>query len=261
MKSIQESWKPQSFTVDRVSFISRAGFLDPYRVRHTVGLGQGLSSSCREVNTPYVATVGPDPSPLADGLVCFCLSIHMLNTAAHECFACQHHAVSPAWPFFSLRLDMGRSRTWCVLTELDRVIPLCFLHRLLCLHLGGSGDSMLWSDVLGPSCMQAAEFGIGALQEEGFWYFAFGANMTAKKLTDSRGIKPYEATNGFLQGWRLAFNHKYVFLASALPCNPALLHLLLHNAQWPAESLWHDRELDYHACPDDGTKAIANAPC
>ena len=42
------------------------------------------------------------------------------------------------------------------------------------------------------------------------WYFAFGANMTAKKLTDSRGIKPFEATNGFIPGWRLAFNHKCV---------------------------------------------------
>ena len=50
---------------------------------------------------------------------------------------------------------------------------------------------------MGMSCMQAAEFGVGALQEEGVWYFAFGANMTAKKLTDSRGIKPYEAMNGF----------------------------------------------------------------
>ena len=40
------------------------------------------------------------------------------------------------------------------------------------------------------------------------WYFAFGANMTTKKLTESRGIKPLEATKGFLPGWRLAFNHK-----------------------------------------------------
>ncbi len=58
--------------------------------------------------------------------------------------------------------------------------------------------------------IQGAAFGIGALQEESVWYFAFGANMTAKKLTESRGIKPFEATNGFLPGWRLAFNHKCV---------------------------------------------------
>ena len=66
--------------------------------------------------------------------------------------------------------------------------------------------------------MQAAEFGVGALQEEGVWYFAFGANMTAKKLTDSRGITPYEAIKGFLPGWRLAFNHKYGLIMSANPC-------------------------------------------
>ena len=60
--------------------------------------------------------------------------------------------------------------------------------------------------------VQGASFGIGALQQEGVWYFAFGANMTSKKLTESRGIKPSEATNGFLPGWRLAFNHKCVHL-------------------------------------------------
>ena len=84
MQSIQDAWRPQSFTVDRVCFISRAGFLDPYRVRHTVGLGQGLSSACREANVPYVATVGPDPSPLADGLVHFFLSRHHALKAAAE---------------------------------------------------------------------------------------------------------------------------------------------------------------------------------
>lgn len=56
--------------------------------------------------------------------------------------------------------------------------------------------------------MQVTDYGIGAMQEEGVWYFAFGANMTAKKLTESRGIKPFEAAKGFLPGWRLAFNHK-----------------------------------------------------
>lgn len=61
--------------------------------------------------------------------------------------------------------------------------------------------------------MQGAEFGIGAIEEKGVWYFAFGANMTAKKLTESRSIRPYEAKNGFLPGWRLAFNHK------CAPCN------------------------------------------
>ena len=54
--------------MDRVCLISRAGFLDPYVIRHTVGLGQGLSSAVTEVNVPYVATIGPH-SPSADGLV------------------------------------------------------------------------------------------------------------------------------------------------------------------------------------------------
>jgi hypothetical protein len=56
--------------------------------------------------------------------------------------------------------------------------------------------------------LQVMDYGIGAMQEEGVWYFAFGANMTTKKLTESREIKPLEATKGFLPGWRLAFNHK-----------------------------------------------------
>lgn len=68
-QTFQESWKGLSFTVDRVCLISRAGFLDPYIIRHTVGLGQGLSSAVREVNVPYIATVGPYSSSTTDGLV------------------------------------------------------------------------------------------------------------------------------------------------------------------------------------------------
>lgn len=69
LQTFREAWKGMSFTVDRVCFISRVGFLDPYVIRHTVGLGQGLSSPVREVNVPYVATVGPDGSHQTDGLV------------------------------------------------------------------------------------------------------------------------------------------------------------------------------------------------
>ena len=53
--------------MDRVYFISRAGFLDPYVIRHSVALGQGQS---KEVNVPYIATVGPwDASSLTADLV------------------------------------------------------------------------------------------------------------------------------------------------------------------------------------------------
>lgn len=55
--------------------------------------------------------------------------------------------------------------------------------------------------------MQAARFGLGALQD-GVWYFAFGANLSTRKLTGSRGIKPLEALPGRLAGYRLAFNHR-----------------------------------------------------
>ena len=96
MKRIQESWKPQSFTVDRVHFISRVGFLDPYRVRHTVGLGQGLSSPCRVVDIPYVATVGPDSSPSADGLVQTSLIL------SHAQLCCKRRAYLSASYLFQL---------------------------------------------------------------------------------------------------------------------------------------------------------------
>ena len=67
LQAIQQKWKDLSFTVDRVCFISRAGFLHPYVIRHSVGLGQGLS---KEVNVPYIATVGPwDTSALTADLV------------------------------------------------------------------------------------------------------------------------------------------------------------------------------------------------
>ncbi len=68
LQKFQESWKGLSFTVDRVCLISRDGFLDPYNIRYTVGLGKGLSSAVTEVNVPYIATIGPH-SPSTDGLV------------------------------------------------------------------------------------------------------------------------------------------------------------------------------------------------
>ena len=55
--------------------------------------------------------------------------------------------------------------------------------------------------------LQVAGFGIGT-QQQGAWYFAYGANMCTGKLTGSRGITPLESVPGFLQGWRLSFNHR-----------------------------------------------------
>ena len=54
---------------------------------------------------------------------------------------------------------------------------------------------------------QGAKYGIGALQQ-GVWYFAFGANISPKKLTGARNITPLESRAATLPGYRLAFNHR-----------------------------------------------------
>jgi hypothetical protein len=41
----------------------------------------------------------------------------------------------------------------------------------------------------------------------GIWNFAFGSNMSAKKVA-SRGMKPWAASRGVLPGWSLMFNHR-----------------------------------------------------
>lgn len=59
-QELEASWKPVQFTVDRVCLLSRAGYIDPFRVRYEVPLGAGAAvGGAREVNVPYVATVGP----------------------------------------------------------------------------------------------------------------------------------------------------------------------------------------------------------
>lgn len=66
--------------MDRVYFISRAGFLDPYVIRYSVALGQGQS---KEVNVPYIATVGPwDASSLTADLVS--ASLHCCHQPASK---------------------------------------------------------------------------------------------------------------------------------------------------------------------------------
>ena len=57
--------------------------------------------------------------------------------------------------------------------------------------------------------MQAKRYGLGAVTD-GVWYFAFGANMSKKKLTGSRGITALESLPAKLPGWTLDFNHRLV---------------------------------------------------
>ena len=54
---------------------------------------------------------------------------------------------------------------------------------------------------------QAKDYGMGG-EHEGVWYFAYGANMSPKKLTGSRNITPLESRPTLLTGWALEFNHR-----------------------------------------------------
>ena len=40
------------------------------------------------------------------------------------------------------------------------------------------------------------------------WYYAFGANMSRKKLTGSRKIQPSDSVAVRMPGWALEFNHR-----------------------------------------------------
>jgi len=42
--------------------------------------------------------------------------------------------------------------------------------------------------------------------EEKIWYFAYGSNMSAKKFTDSRGIRPLDTARVRLPGWTMLMN-------------------------------------------------------
>ena len=43
---------------------------------------------------------------------------------------------------------------------------------------------------------------------ERVWNFGFGANLDPWKLTQKRGIKPFETVAGTVSGMRVAFNHR-----------------------------------------------------
>lgn len=62
------------------------------------------------------------------------------------------------------------------------------------------------------SSLQARSYGMGA-EQDGVWYFAYGANMSPKKLTGSRNIFPLESRPTKLPGWALSFNHRYYKLS------------------------------------------------
>lgn len=61
-----------------------------------------------------------------------------------------------------------------------------------------------------------ARFGLGAAPH-GIWNFAFGANMSPRKLGGSRGLHPLESQPAVLKGYRLAFNHRGGF-GNIVPC-------------------------------------------
>ncbi|GAB4824103.1 hypothetical protein N2152v2_011149 [Parachlorella kessleri] len=57
------AWAAEEFEAHSVALISRQGFDDPFTIRYLVGLGGG---PVREVNLPYVSTLGPPlPEPAA----------------------------------------------------------------------------------------------------------------------------------------------------------------------------------------------------
>jgi hypothetical protein len=55
--------------------------------------------------------------------------------------------------------------------------------------------------------LQSGQYGIGGLHD-GVEYFAFGANISTKKLTGSRNITPLESRAASIEGYRLEFNHR-----------------------------------------------------
>ena len=67
MQELAERWRPVEFSVGSVCLLSRAGFMDPFRVRYEVPLGPAAGAA--RVDAPYVATVGPGPTGAEGKLV------------------------------------------------------------------------------------------------------------------------------------------------------------------------------------------------
>lgn len=70
MQELAGSWLPLEFGVGSVCLLSRAGFMDPFRVRYEVPLGSATGAV--RVDVPYVATVGPGSTSAEGELVCIC---------------------------------------------------------------------------------------------------------------------------------------------------------------------------------------------
>lgn len=197
MQELAKTWRPVEFSVGSVCLLSRAGFMDPFRVRYEVPLGSAAEAV--RVDVPYVATVGPGPSAADGKLVGLCplpsldipdafvlawCALHLTAHSRHqrqraEC--CYLHLSTLTWT--------GRKSGSAGMHAQKHVFLGLFLH---CFNLWG---------------VQAARYGLGALHD-GVWYFAFGANLSTGKLTGSRGIEPLEALPGRLAGYHLAFNHR-----------------------------------------------------
>jgi hypothetical protein len=58
-----------------------------------------------------------------------------------------------------------------------------------------------------------ARFGLGGYSA-GIWNFAYGANMSPRKLVGSRGRHPLQSVPAVLKGYKLAFNHRWALLGA-----------------------------------------------
>lgn len=85
--------------------------------------------------------------------------------------------------------------------------------------------------------LQSEEYGLGAVHD-GIWYFAFGANMSRKKLTGSRGIAPLESLPAKLPGWALEFNHRCMNTLAPSSCQqtPRKDTVVPFEHNWPADT-------------------------
>jgi hypothetical protein len=80
--------------------------------------------------------------------------------------------------------------------------------------VGGGGDEVAASTGTSGGSQPTSDLrqrlaGIGAATPDGsVWNFAFGANMSPRKLNGARGLHPLESLPARLPGWRLTFTHR-----------------------------------------------------
>eukprot|EP01138_Halocafeteria_seosinensis_P013119 gb/GECG01013398.1/.p1 GENE.gb/GECG01013398.1/~~gb/GECG01013398.1/.p1 ORF type:complete len:642 (+),score=72.70 gb/GECG01013398.1/:1-1926(+) len=90
-----------------------------------------------------------------------------------------------------------------------------------------------------------------AVNEQGYWNFAFGANMSRNKVEKSRKLKPLESVPGKLQGWRLSFSHRGG-MGTIIPTAPEAA------LQWLQEAVKCDSELRGASVPEDLVREYMN---